>query len=78
MCDKAVNTYPSTTEYVPDPFKTQETCDKVVDKSPFVFDSIPNQNKTQEMCNEIVSGDTIKNCHDRYEAREICNKAVGE
>ena len=32
------------------------------------------------MCNEIVSDDTfkLKNCHDRYETPEICNKAVGE
>ena len=28
MCDKAVDTYPSTIEYVPDQFRTQEMCDK--------------------------------------------------
>ena len=47
MCGKAVDAYPSTTEYVPDWFKTQEMCDKGVDKYPFVFDSVPNQYKIQ-------------------------------
>ena len=42
MCDKAVDTYSSTTENVPDRFKTQGMCDKTVDKNPFVFDSVPN------------------------------------
>ena len=31
MCDKAYNTHPSTIEYVPDQFETQEICDKAVD-----------------------------------------------
>ena len=31
MCDKAANTHPSTIEYVPDQFETQEICDKAVD-----------------------------------------------
>ena len=34
MCDKAVDTYPSTIEYVPDQFRTQEMCDKALDKCP--------------------------------------------
>ena len=30
ICDKAVDTYPSTIKYVPDRCKTQGMCDKVV------------------------------------------------
>ena len=41
MSDKAVDTCPSTIEYVPDQFKTQEMYDKVVDKFHFLFDSLP-------------------------------------
>ena len=30
MCDKAVDTYPSTMKFVPECFMTQEMCDKAV------------------------------------------------
>ena len=30
MCDKAVNDYPSTTQFVSECFKTQKICDKAV------------------------------------------------
>ena len=41
MSDKAVDTCPSTIEYAPDQFKTQEMYDKAVDKCHFLFDSLP-------------------------------------
>ena len=68
MCDKAVDTYPSTIEHVPDQFKTQKMCDKDVDKYHFVFDSVPDQFNTEEMFNKIVSDDPfkLKYCQDRY------------
>ena len=47
MCDKAVNTYPSTTKFVPECVMTQEMCDEAVNRCFFVFYSIPNQYKTQ-------------------------------
>ena len=38
MCNKAaVNTYPSSMQFVPEYFKTQEMCAKVNDTCPFVF-----------------------------------------
>ena len=43
MCDKTVNTYPSTIKFVPECFMTQEMRDKTVNICFFVFDSIPNQ-----------------------------------
>ena len=46
MCVKAVDTYPSTIEYIPDQFMIQEMCDKAIDKCPFVFESVPNQYRT--------------------------------
>ena len=33
ICDKAVNTYPSTIKFVPECFMTQEMCDKAVNRS---------------------------------------------
>ena len=45
MCDKSVNTYPSTLKYVPGQCKTQEMCEKAIDKCPF-FWSVPDQYKT--------------------------------
>ena len=47
MCDKAVNTYPSTIKCVPEYYKTQEMCNKAVNRFFFAFDSIPNQYKTK-------------------------------
>ena len=35
MCDKAVNTYPSTIQLVPDRCMSQEICDEAADKCPF-------------------------------------------
>ena len=49
MCNKAVNTYPSAIQFVPECCKTQEMCVKAVDIGRFVFDSAPNQCKSQEM-----------------------------
>ena len=61
MCDKAVDTYPLTIEYVPDRFKTQEEmCNKAVDKHHFVFDSVHDQFKTHKMCDKTVSDDPVK------------------
>ena len=40
MCDKAVNTYPSATHFVPDQFKTQEMCERAVDTCQFACDSV--------------------------------------
>ena len=47
MCDKAVDTCPTTFKYVPDRFKTQEMCGKAADKY-FVFDSVLDECKTQD------------------------------
>ena len=37
MCDKAVKTYDSTIQFVPDCYKTQEMCDKTVNRCFVVF-----------------------------------------
>ena len=43
MYDKAVGTYASTIQFVPDPYRTPEMCDGVVDTCSFVFGSVPDQ-----------------------------------
>ena len=69
MCDKAVDTYPSTTEYVPDQFRTQEMCDKALDKCPFGFDSVPDQFKTHECMTKFFLKIKLKYSHDRYKTQ---------
>ena len=48
MCDKAIDSFLSTTEYLPDRLKTQEMCGKAIDKCRFGFAFVPSQYKTQE------------------------------
>ena len=48
MCNKFVITYPSTMQFFPDQFKTQEMCNKAVDTCLFAFGSVPDQYITQE------------------------------
>ena len=78
LCDKAVNTFPSTIQFVLDQFKTRAMCDKAVDTCPFVFDSVPDQYTTQKLCDKIVSKDPfmLKYCHDKYKTQKMCYKAV--
>ena len=37
MCEKAVNTHPSTIQFVPESYKTQTICDKDVNRCYFYF-----------------------------------------
>ena len=57
MCDKAVDTYPSTIKFVSEFFMAQEMCDKVVNIYFFAFDSIPDWYKTRGMCGRVASED---------------------
>ena len=49
ICEKAVDSYPSTIKFVPQCFMTQEIYDKQL-RCFFVFDSIPDWYETQEIC----------------------------
>ena len=42
MSIKAVDTYPSAIQFVPDLYKTQEMCFKAVNTCLFVFDYLPD------------------------------------
>ena len=55
ICDKDVDTHPSTIQFIPECYKTQEMCylKQLIDF--FVFDSIPGQYKIQEICDIVVS-----------------------
>lgn len=48
LCDKAVDTYPSTIKFVPECFYAWKRCDSAVDTSLFVFDSVSDGYKNQE------------------------------
>ena len=57
MCNKAVDTDPSTIKFVSECHKNQEMCNRAVTRRFFVFDSIPYQYKTQEICDIVLSED---------------------
>ena len=42
ICDKAVNTYPSTIQFVSDCYKTQEMCDETFNKYFIEFIDVPD------------------------------------
>ena len=65
MCDKAVNTYPSTIKFVPEFFMTQEMCDKAVNRCFFVFVSI---SETPKICDKAVDDSLValKLIHDWF------------
>ena len=69
MCDKPVNTYHSTIQFVLDCCKTQEMCDKAVNKYFFfAFAYILDWYKTQEMCGRVILEDPFMPvyCLDKY------------
>ena len=63
MCDKAVDTHPSTIQFVPECYKIPKMCYKAVHRF-FVFDSIPDQYETQKnvTCFFISSFKSILPC----------------
>ena len=78
MCDKAVDTYPSTIKLVSECCKTQEICHRAVHRCIFAFDSIPDKYKTQEIFNLVVSlypCFTVY-CPNKYITQEMCDEAV--
>ena len=42
MCNKAVDNYPHSLEFVPECYKTQKMCDKAVDKHPTTIKYVPD------------------------------------
>ena len=82
MCDKVVNTYPSTIKFVPEFFMIQmiEMCDEAVNSWFFLVDSISDWYKTQEMCDRSVSDDPflIVYCLYEYTTQRMCGKTVDD
>ena len=78
MCDKAVNTYPSTIGFVLECYKTQCVIKQLINAF-FVF-VFPDQCKTQEMCDTVVFNFSplLVYCPDKYIAQKMCNEAVDE
>ena len=42
MCNKAVDNYPHSLEFVPECYKTQKMCDKAVEKHPTTIKYVPD------------------------------------
>ena len=55
MCDEAFDTYPSTINFVPESYETQEICHKAFHRCFFVFHFIPEKYQTWEICNLAIS-----------------------
>ena len=54
ICDKAVNTYPSTIQFVSDCYKTQEMCDEAFNKYFIEFIDVPDWYKTHKSVTVLV------------------------
>ena len=77
MCDKTVNTYPSTIKFVRESFITQKCVIKQLIDIFFVFDSISHQYKTPKMCDRVVSEDPflIPYCPNKNQNQRMCDEA---
>ena len=80
MCDKAVDTCPSTIKFVPKCFIAQEMCDKAVNRCYFVFYSISYRYITQEMCERVIAeaGFLIVYSPNKYVSQKMCDGAVDD
>ena len=79
MCNKAVDTHPSTIQFVPECYKNQEMREKAVNRCLFVFDSIANQYEPQEICEVVVYLYPFLSvyCPNKYKTQTMYDKAVG-
>ena len=55
MCNKAVDNYPHTSEFVPNCFMTQKLCVKAVNSYPSTIKSVSECFMTQELCDKAVN-----------------------
>ena len=76
MCEKAVDTYPSTTKFFPQCLDSKnKCCVKVVNRRFLVFDSIPYRYKTQKMCGKAVDSlETLKLTPDWFVTSKMIKK----
>ena len=54
MCERAVEKYPGTLEFVPSHLKTQEMFERAVEKYPLYLSDVSDHFKTQDMCDKPV------------------------
>ena len=83
MFDKSVNTYPSTTQFVPKCYKTKQICHKTIDLDVFLYliwFSDLDQYKSPEMCDRVLSEDPVLvvYCPNRYKTQTIRDEAVDD
>ena len=73
MCNKSVNTYPSTIWLVLEYYKAQVMYDKAVNTSFSVFSYMPDWYKTQEMCDRVASiyHFKLKLCYERCKLQNV-------
>ena len=72
VCDKAVDTYPSTIKFVPECFMTQEMWDKAVGRC-FLYLILFLISIKLKKCDRVVSGDpfVILYCTDKYKTQRM-------
>ena len=79
MCNKAIDNYPHTWEFVTECYKIQEICDKAVNThSSAIFFS--ECYKTQEMCDKAFDKSFLAFIYilDWYRAQEMCSSTISE
>ena len=80
MCDKTVNTYPSTITCFTECFMTKEMCDKSVNSCLFAFDSILYwlNLKTCVIKLFLKTFFLIVYCRNKYVNEKMCDEAVDD
>ena len=60
MCDKAVSIYSSTTQFLPECYRTHKICNKAFQKCCLAYINIPDWYKTQETCDRVIYKDRLR------------------
>lgn len=69
VCNKGMNSFPSSIQVILKYYKAREMCDKAVYICYFVFISVPDWYNTQNMC-DIEDTSLLKYCLDKYNTQK--------
>ena len=79
MCEKEVEKWPWSLEYVPDNLKTQEMCKKAMrSRVATFFFFVPDCFKIKKMCKKVVEAvpSWLEPVPDNFKTQGMCNKVV--
>ena len=77
MCNESINIHPSTIQFVPECYKTQEMCHKALKN---IFRIWFYECNAQEMCEKVISENPVLIVYwpDKYKTQRTCDEAVDD